>query len=362
MPLPELLERLLTTPGPSGQERAAARRLAGGGCPGRRGLVRRPRQLVGARAGHGGRAVARTSSATSTRSASSSRISATTGSPPSRRVGGWDPHVMVGQRVDVLTRDGPLPGVVGARAEEAEAGATTASRSSSTISSSTSARRTATSCESSSVPATQRHLARRRRSRCTATASPRARSTTGSAATSRSRSRAGGWPSGRRARRRRSRVAAVQEEVGDFAGSRTAAFAIEPARRDRGRRHARDRRARRRSGGRGQGRARRRRRRSSRGPSIHPRVFELLLRDGGGGEDPVRGRGLARRDEHRRGRRLPQPRGRRRPASSPCRCATCTRRSRSARRRRATLERRACSSIVRRSRAGSSLALDASRG
>jgi putative aminopeptidase FrvX len=29
------------------------------------------------------------------------------------RSGGWDPQVLVGQRVEVLTRDGPVPGVVG---------------------------------------------------------------------------------------------------------------------------------------------------------------------------------------------------------------------------------------------------------
>src|SRR5205085_12499977 len=28
-------------------------------------------------------------------------------------VGGWDPQILVGQRVSVLTKDGPLPGVAG---------------------------------------------------------------------------------------------------------------------------------------------------------------------------------------------------------------------------------------------------------
>jgi endoglucanase len=31
-------------------------------------------------------------------------------------VGGWDPQVLVGQRVTVITRDGPIPGVVGRKA------------------------------------------------------------------------------------------------------------------------------------------------------------------------------------------------------------------------------------------------------
>ncbi len=32
-----------------------------------------------------------------------------------RQVGGYDPHVLLGQRVEVLTRDGRLPGVIGPR-------------------------------------------------------------------------------------------------------------------------------------------------------------------------------------------------------------------------------------------------------
>ena len=33
-----------------------------------------------------------------------------------KEVGGWDPQVLVGQRVDVLSREGPVPGVIGRRA------------------------------------------------------------------------------------------------------------------------------------------------------------------------------------------------------------------------------------------------------
>ena len=39
-----------------------------------------------------------------------------------RALGGFDPHVMLGQRVDVLARDGPLAGVVGARYRKRKAG------------------------------------------------------------------------------------------------------------------------------------------------------------------------------------------------------------------------------------------------
>ena len=202
------------------------RRVAGGGRAGRRGLVRRARQLVGARARARREGRRSRSSATSTRSPSSSRISATTGSRRCARSSGWDPAVMVG-----AARRRPHPRRRGSRAwsprSSRSAGeARSASRSSRTISSSTSARRTATSSRSLVRPGDDVvwHGAPLR---CTAIASRRAPSTTGWAATSRSRSARriaedGGAPGDVIA------VAAVQEEVGDFAGSRTAAFATEP--------------------------------------------------------------------------------------------------------------------------------------
>jgi putative aminopeptidase FrvX len=39
-----------------------------------------------------------------------------------RSLGGFDPHVVLGQRVEVLTRDGRLPGVIGPRKEKRKAG------------------------------------------------------------------------------------------------------------------------------------------------------------------------------------------------------------------------------------------------
>jgi endoglucanase len=39
-----------------------------------------------------------------------------------RQLGGFDPHVLLGQRLDVLTRDGPLPAVVGARKQKRKRG------------------------------------------------------------------------------------------------------------------------------------------------------------------------------------------------------------------------------------------------
>ena len=39
-----------------------------------------------------------------------------------RGIGGWDPHVLLGQRIEILTRDGPLPAVVSARREKRRPG------------------------------------------------------------------------------------------------------------------------------------------------------------------------------------------------------------------------------------------------
>jgi endoglucanase len=114
MAVPELLERLLATPGPSGQEAAAA------------AVWREAAGAVGEVASdvHGSSWV---------------RVSGTGGGPSLaivghidevgvvvthvgddgfaalRPVGGFTPAVMVGQRVDVLTRRGTIPGVVSAR-------------------------------------------------------------------------------------------------------------------------------------------------------------------------------------------------------------------------------------------------------
>jgi putative aminopeptidase FrvX len=121
MPLPDLLERLLTTPGPSGQERAAAavwREAAGGvgevssdvlgsswvRVPGTAGgpslsLVGHIDE-IGAVVTHLG----------------------DDGFAAVRPIGGFDPHVMLAQRVDVLARDGAVPGVVTARHQKRKRG------------------------------------------------------------------------------------------------------------------------------------------------------------------------------------------------------------------------------------------------
>jgi endoglucanase len=122
MPLPELLERLLTTPGPSGQERAAA------------AVWREAAAPVG-------------EVSSDTLGSSWVRVPGTAGGPSLALIGhidevavvvtnlgddglaavrqgsGWDPTVMVGQRVDVLTRNGAVPGVVTRKQQKRRSGA-----------------------------------------------------------------------------------------------------------------------------------------------------------------------------------------------------------------------------------------------
>jgi putative aminopeptidase FrvX len=121
MPLPELLERLLTTPGPSGQERAAA------------AVWREAAAPVG-------------EVSSDVLGSSWVRVAGTAGGPSLslvghidevgmvvthlgddgfaavRPIGGFDPHVMEGQRVDVLARDGAVPGLVHSRHQKRKRG------------------------------------------------------------------------------------------------------------------------------------------------------------------------------------------------------------------------------------------------
>jgi putative aminopeptidase FrvX len=121
MALPDLLERLLTTPGPSGQERAAA------------AVWREAAKPVG-------------EVSSDVLGSSWVRVPGTAGGPSLalvghideigvvvthlgddglaalRPIGGFDPHVMLGQRVDVLARGGSVPGVVGSRFQKPKRG------------------------------------------------------------------------------------------------------------------------------------------------------------------------------------------------------------------------------------------------
>jgi len=117
VPLPDLLEQLLTTPGPSGQEHAVA------------AVWRKAAEGVG-------------EVSSDVLGSSWVRVPGTAGGPSLaivghideiglvithladdgfaavRPIGGFDPHVFLGQRVTVLTRDGSLPGVVSARKQK----------------------------------------------------------------------------------------------------------------------------------------------------------------------------------------------------------------------------------------------------
>ena len=121
MPLPDLLERLLTTPGPSGQERAAA------------AVWREAAAAVG-------------EVSSDVLGSSWVRVPGVAGGPSLalvghideigavvthvgddgfaalRPLGGFDPHTMLGQRVDVLTREGAVPGVVAGRQQKRKRG------------------------------------------------------------------------------------------------------------------------------------------------------------------------------------------------------------------------------------------------
>jgi putative aminopeptidase FrvX len=121
MAIPDLLERLLTTPGPSGQERAAA------------AVWREAASPVG-------------EVSSDALGSSWVRVPGTAGGPSLalvghideigvvvthlgddglssvRPIGGFDPHVMLGQRVDVLARGGTVPGVVASRFQKRKRG------------------------------------------------------------------------------------------------------------------------------------------------------------------------------------------------------------------------------------------------
>jgi endoglucanase len=114
MPLPDLLERLLTTPGPSGQERAAA------------AVWREAAAQVGEVSSDvlGSSWVRVPGTAAGPSLALVGHIDeigaiithlGDDGLAAVRPIGGFDPHVMLGQRVDVLSRGGVVPGVVASR-------------------------------------------------------------------------------------------------------------------------------------------------------------------------------------------------------------------------------------------------------
>jgi len=121
MAIPELLDRLLRAPGPSGQEA-------------------RPAEVWRAAAASFGEV------SSNVHGSSWVRVPGRAGGPllavvghideigvvvthvgddgflSIRGLGGWDPHVLLGQRMEILTADGPLPAVVSARRAKRKAG------------------------------------------------------------------------------------------------------------------------------------------------------------------------------------------------------------------------------------------------
>lgn len=224
MPLPELLERLLTTPGPSGQERAVAAVWREAAAPvGEVSADVLGSSWVRVPGTAGGLSLAVVGHI--------DQIGVVVthlgddGIAAVRPVGGFNPAVMVGQRVDVLTRNGPLPGVVVARVQKLRRGEERKPIEYQDLFLDVGAkdgdelRSLARPGDAALWHGTPIALA-------------------GSRVTSRAFDNRIGCYVGLEAARRLAErgggpgdfiaVAAVQEEVGDFAGSRTTAFATEP--------------------------------------------------------------------------------------------------------------------------------------
>jgi putative aminopeptidase FrvX len=224
MPLPELLERLLTTPGPSGQERAAA------------AVWREAAEPVG-------------EVSSDVLGNSWVRVPGTGGGPSLALVGhideiavvvtnlgddglaavrptsGWDPATMAGQRVEVLSRNGTVPGVVWARRPKRKRGEERKPIDGDDLFLDVGAQdgdelrkliRPGDNVIWQGAPMALRG------NRVASRAFDNRMGCYVALEAARRIAEAGGAPGEVIA------VAAVQEEVGDFAGSRTAAFGIEP--------------------------------------------------------------------------------------------------------------------------------------
>jgi putative aminopeptidase FrvX len=114
MAIPELLERLLTTPGPSGQEARVAEVWREAARPvGEVSTDVLGSSWVCVSGTDGGRSLAVVGHIDEIGLAITHV--GDDGLVAVRPLGGFDPHVLLGQRVEVLTRDGRVPGVVAAR-------------------------------------------------------------------------------------------------------------------------------------------------------------------------------------------------------------------------------------------------------
>jgi endoglucanase len=225
MAIPETLERLLTAPGPSGQETLAAQvwreAAAGFGEVSSDVLgsswVRVPGSAGGpllAVVGHIdeiGLVV--------THAGDDGLIAV-------RQLGGYDPHVLLGQRVEILTREGRLPAVVGARRKKRKPGEERKPVGFDDL-----------YLDVGAKDGTEARALVRPGDTAVVAASP-LELRNGRVASRSLDNRLGSWVALEVARRVAASggtpgdvagLAVVQEEVGDFAGSRTAAYELEPA-------------------------------------------------------------------------------------------------------------------------------------
>jgi len=143
-----------------------------------------------------------------------------------RQLGGFDPHVLLGQRVELLTRDGPLVGVIGARKHKRKRGEERKALDFDDIYIDVGARDAADA--RSAVRAGDAALVagapvELRNNRIASRALDNRIGCYVALEVARRVAAEGGAPGDVAA------LAVVQEEVGDFAGARTAAYVLEPA-------------------------------------------------------------------------------------------------------------------------------------
>jgi len=224
MPLPELLRHLITTPGPSGQEAGVAEvwRAAA------RGIGEVSTDVLGSSwvrvpGTGGGRTLAVIGhideiAIVVTHVGDDGLVAV-------RPLGGFDPHVLLGQRVEVLTGSGVVPGIVAARSERRKRGVERKPLEHSDLVLDLGAKdgveaRTLVRPGDAAVVAAEPLLLRG--SRVAARSFDNRIGCYVALEVARRIAEAGGAPGDVVG------IAAVQEEVGDYAGSRTTAYEVRP--------------------------------------------------------------------------------------------------------------------------------------
>ena len=224
MAVPPLLERLLGAPGPSGQEALAAEAW--------RAAAREAGEVSSDVLGSSWVRVPGTADGLSLAIVGHIDEIAVVvthagddGLVAIRPLGGWDPHVLLGQRVEVLTREGRVPGVIGARKRKRRRGEERKPLEHDDLfldlgaADGAEARALVLPGDAAIVAVAPLEL---RNDRLAARSLDNRIGCYVALETARRLAAAGGGPGDVYG------VAAVMEEVGDFAGSRTTAFGIEP--------------------------------------------------------------------------------------------------------------------------------------